>query len=179
MIRLINCNSNDMRSYYNDTTLILINEDGSKEAVTVDGVADRSHLIVVPHGKRSMTVSRDRLRVHYFEPFYTDDGELLGTSVARNYKRAPWFSHGHLDSVNSVLNSSYKSTFNGVRGRIGTQFYVTPWNGTNLVMYLGELVGVYHDNIFWIHDSCIRERLKEIIYKEGLNYDVVPAPAWS
>lgn len=180
MIRLINANHHDMRAYYNETVLMLANEDGSYTPVMVECVNSRTELTVRPYSKSARLVSRDQLRVHYFEPFYNDDGSLIGTPIARNYKRAPWYEMKDLKVLDKILKNEYTSTFDGNYGRIGTQFFVTPWQtGTGVVQYLGEMVGLCIDQVFWIPDLCIVERLREIIYKEGMNYDVVPAPALS
>lgn len=165
MIQLINCNSDDMRAYYNGTTLIHL---GSP--VNVEEIVNKTTL-VVDNGRRSLEVTRNELRVHFFTPFYTDYGAYIGTLAARNYKRAPFYDPSIFQYLKELLDTgTLKSTFDGQVGRLGTQFYCT---SDGVVMYGDEPVGVHRDGLLVVKDPCIHERLKLLITKEGLVYDVV------
>ena len=165
MIQLINCNRDDMRAYYNGTTLI---HHGSP--VNVEDVVSKTTLTVYD-GSRNLAVTRNELRVHFFTPFFTDDGCYVGTLAARSYKRAPFYDPSLFRYLKELLDTgTLKSTFDGQAGRLGTQFYCT---SDGVVMYCEEYVGVHRDGLLVVKDSCVYERLKLLIAKEGLVYDVV------
>lgn len=173
MIQMINCNSRDMSSYYSGCTVIYVGGE-HPYPVNISEITSRTTLMVYD-GEDTVQVDRAQLRVHYFEPFYTDSGEYVGFSVDRSYKRAPVYSTSHFKYLEQMLfTGTLPSTLrkNGVYGRVGHQFYVQNERyGT--VLYRDEPVGVFVDGVFYIPDACIVERLKEILAKEGIQYDVV------
>lgn len=175
MIRLISCNKSDMQAYYNGTTLMML-RDGKPHAVNVTEILTRAELRV-QDARGSFSMSRADLYVKYFEPFYTDDGRVLGVRSQRSYKRAPVYDRSDLKYLDTISDSGLTSTFNGTQGRIGSQFYVTQANRIYVLAYLGELVGFFKDNVFFVKDSCISERLRELIKKEELPYGVVQTTA--
>jgi hypothetical protein len=175
MIQLIACNGSDMRAYYNGCTLMYVGG-ATPIAVNVQEVINRTTLRVYAN-RKTFDVNRADLRVKYFEPFYTDSGELVGTRAQRSYKRAPIVDNIYLQYLNIISDSGLKSTFNGTQGRLGAQFFVTQANRITVLLYLGELVGFFRDNMFYVKDVCIAERLRELIKKEELPYGVVQASA--
>lgn len=172
MIQMINCNSRDMSSYYSGCTVILLGD--KPKVVNIVEVLSRSELLV-SDGRDTTSVDRSQLRAHYFEPFITDDGDFIGFSVDRSYKRAPVYDSRQFKYLNQLLETgTLPSTLpiNGAHGRIGHQFYVHN-DRYGALQYRDEFVGVFVEGVFYIPDACIVERLKETLAKEGIQYDVV------
>lgn len=174
MIQLINCNLRDMSSYYGGTTLVWTDESGVHFPVQVDEVQTRTTLVVRASGNLSKAVERSELRVHYYEPFYTDSGEYIGFNVDRSYKRAPSIPYEYFKYLHTILNSGSLTSCiaKDGSGRLGQDFFLRS-NKYNTVEYRCELVGIRDGSVIYVRDSAIAERLRELIAKESLGYDVV------
>lgn len=177
MIKLIPCNNPDLRSYYSGTYLVRVYPEGAK-VVRCDTVESGS-LRVFDAGGQYEWCTKDKLRVRFFEPFYDEDGTLVGHETGRSYKRAPTYD-GHSseileDLTKIVSDGTLPTLFNSSTGsgRIGSKFYVYKIRGVSYLYYLGEPVGLYNNGTFLVPEPIVLDRLREIIFNERLNYGLV------
>lgn len=172
MIRLIPCSRSDTQSYYSGCTVVYRNDKGELIPCIVHEVPSKSELYVRAGGG-AFAVSKQDVFVKYFEPYVDDHGNVIGVETARSYKRAPVYDASQLKYLKDLLGSGLKSTFNGVQGRIGSQYYVHEHRSVNYLVHLGEPIGLYNDGAFFIKDAALAERFRECINEEGLTYNVV------
>jgi len=168
MIPLMNCSPSDLGSYYNGCTVF----DSDKKPWLVRECGSNSIHCQDDKGT-SKAFSRTDLFVHYLPPFFTRNGDIIGVEVSRSYKRAPTYDLSVYPEIASILDGSFKSTFDGKVGRIGRMFFCEPDRRIDCaVKYFTDLCGFFKEGILYITDDFLAERLQQILSEEGSSYVV-------
>lgn len=158
LIPLVKCDRGDASRYYRETLVfhkgepcMFLEKDGSRAQV----MGANGNIIAVNYTD---------LRTTILEPFYcASTGDYVGHQAGRRTSRGINYPRNQYGDVVSMLNTGDVPQHvysNGVR--LNKDFRTFIRKGVHYLLYRTEPVGICEDNVYYVSDIFIKERLEKI-----------------
>lgn len=167
MIPLIQCERSDAIRYYREVLVFY-----KDQPHTFIDYQPPTVILATPRGD-TISVPYSEIRITVLDPFYAKNGEFFGHQAGRRTSRGinyPRSFYGDIVSLLATGDVPPYSYDNGVR--VNKDFRTLVQKGVTTLLYRNDYVGFVHEDVYYVVDSFIQERLLGV--NNGLSVQVIP-----
>lgn len=157
LIPLVSCERGDAQRYYRETMVF------HKGQPCTFMEKDGSRAVVIDSSGNTQAVKYADLTTTILEPFYDKHGEFFGHQAGRRTSRGINYTRRQYGDVLSMINTGDVPRHQYPDGvRLNKDFRTTVKRQVHYLMYRNEPVGIFEDDVYYVSDTFIKERLEKL-----------------